>query len=185
MVSQKGKFIHLPSPPIYRCLHSPTLVFREGQSHFWVISTPEFWGPKSSQPWPVSAARGCIAWTSQGMVNIVRSNPILSTMLLTCVPLAFVSHVLDVQDPSFFCWIEGRWDDDQFWRCLWWVGWWLFGPFEKSADILTQFLGWHIFQLPRFLELMVDWWFGAQWFGIRIGVPLSNHPGPQTTKPNH
>ena len=36
---------------------------------------------------------------------------------------------------------------------------------------------------------MVDWWFGARWFGIRIGVPLSNNPfhirGIQTTNPNH
>ena len=25
-------------------------------------------------------------------------------------------------------------------------------------------------------QLTVHWWFGARWFGIRIGVPLSNNP---------
>ena len=42
-------------------------------------------------------------------------------------------------------------------------------------------------------ELMVNGWFGSQWFGIRIGVPPSNNPfheaadkgmqGIQTTGP--
>ena len=38
-------------------------------------------------------------------------------------------------------------------------------------------------------QLMVDWWFGAGWFGIRIGIPISNNPfhkgilGIQTTGP--
>ena len=53
-----------------------------------------------------------------------------------------------------------------------------------------------IARLPRracqFFQLVVNCWFGARWFGIRIGVPLSNSPfhkgilgiqttGPQTT----
>ena len=25
-------------------------------------------------------------------------------------------------------------------------------------------------------QLMVNWWLGARWFRIRIGVPLSNNP---------
>ncbi len=39
-------------------------------------------------------------------------------------------------------------------------------------------------------QLMVNGWFGARWFGNRIGVPLSNNPfhkglpGIQTTNPN-
>ena len=40
-------------------------------------------------------------------------------------------------------------------------------------------------------EQMVNFWFGARWFRIRIGVPLSNNPfhkgipGIQTTNANH
>ena len=37
---------------------------------------------------------------------------------------------------------------------------------------------------------MVNWWFGSRWFGIGIGVPLSNKPlseipNMQSTNPNH
>ena len=49
--------------------------------------------------------------------------------------------------------------------------------------------GWGVARIPM---IMVDWWFEARWFLIRIGIPQSNNPfhkgilgiqttGPQTT----
>ena len=47
----------------------------------------------------------------------------------------------------------------------------LYGKWGKHNHTLSVF------------ELMINCWFGAWWFGIRIGIPLSNNPfhcrGPQ------
>ena len=64
---KRENIIHLPTIsnlPIYRCFHSPTLVFREGH---WVISlfrkTPSFGAQNPSNPDPrFGSARVCIAW---------------------------------------------------------------------------------------------------------------------------
>ena len=36
--------------------------------------------------------------------------------------------------------------------------------------------GAHCQKVTICFQLMVNWWFGARWFGIRIGVPLCNNP---------
>ena len=64
---------------------------------------------------------------------------------------------------------------------------------SRSARSATNIPGLSCFhgaknhRLNGHVQQMVDWWFGARWFGIRIRVPLSNTPfhkgilGIQTT----
>ena len=84
-----------------------------------------------------------------------------------------------------------------------WVGWWdesqgrlvvvscvMCWLVEGNHIIPVQAAIWkqhHIEAVWNSYQLMVHWWFGARWFGIRIGVPLSNHSfhfwGSQESKP--
>lgn len=51
----------------------------------------------------------------------------------------------------------------------WWLMWWKTWYFLVDSRNPLIFGAWAAFQLNGFF-----WWFGARWFGIRIGVPLSN-----------
>lgn len=153
---KRENIIHLPTIsnlPIYRCFHSPTLVFREGH---WVISlfrkTPSFGAQNPSNPDPrFGSARVCIAWdlprhgehcekqsdTVDDAIDLCAISLCISCSAISGSELLLFFFLLDWREMRwclllfFFVGLKWRWDDDHFWWCLWWVGW-----------LVGSFVGW-------------------------------------------
>ena len=72
---------------------------------------------------------------------------------------------------------------------------WYLNIMRFGGDLTPQIIIWEYDWMPRGTnnQLMVNWWFGARWFGIRIGVPLrtiipfirGSNQNPKHLAPNH